>query len=108
MRAELKSLIAAVFVEGASFALFALGGFGPCGPSNPLGFAALLLNVFPGALIGALVLSALEGRVRPEVLDGIGAVVTILIGLVQLSFYWILFFVPFKKREGTRPLQGRK
>jgi hypothetical protein len=106
MKPVLKSLIAAVLVEGLSFALFALGGFGPCGPSNPLGFAALLLNIFPGGLGGALVLNALEGRVRPELLDG--PAVPILIGVVQLGFYWLLFLMLFKRRGQVSLRQERQ
>ena len=46
-----KAAIIGCSVEAVLAGAFALGGFGPCGPANPIGFAGLLGHIFPSLLV---------------------------------------------------------
>jgi len=86
-----RSFLAGGIVEALFAGCFALGGFGPCGPSNLFGFIGFISHVFPGFLL-ALFLSSEFGL--PD-----QAVVPILIG-TQAAFWWLLAYLLWERRKG--------
>jgi hypothetical protein len=96
MNPVLKAILWASAVECASVAMLLLGGFGPCGPSNPLGLIAMLLNIFPGAMV----VFGLQAIFKPNVLND--TVCEILAVAIQLGFFWLIFYWRFRKSARAR------
>ena len=84
-----KAVSVGVAVEAVLLGCFALGGFGPCGPSNPLGFIGMLAHLFPGFAVAALMSTVFEA---PEVLA------TTIIVVVQAVFWGGLAYLHYRPK----------
>jgi hypothetical protein len=85
-----KSLLVGGVVEAVLAGCFALGGFGPCGPSNLFGFIGFISHIFPGFLL-AIFLSSEFGLPDKDA-------VWILIG-AQMAFWWLLAYLVWERRR---------
>jgi hypothetical protein len=90
MKTRYKAIAIGCATEAFFASLFALGGFGPCGPTNPLGFIGMLAHFFPGMFIAA----GIEEYFK---LSDIGG--DILIVLIQ-AIFWSAISFQFVKRGG--------
>jgi hypothetical protein len=61
--------------------MFAVGGFGPCGPSNPLGSVGWLAHLLPGAVVAWMLESGLAAH---------GAILVVAAVASQAAFWIVL------------------
>jgi len=87
-----KAVLVGCAMEAAAAACFAAGGFGPCGPSNPLGFVGLLLHL-PSFLAMAPLMSF---ATLPEYV-GTGLMI-----LVQAVLFAAIAYSVFRRRARVR------
>jgi hypothetical protein len=78
----LRATLMGCAIEAGFGELFAVGGFGPCGPGNPLGLVGVIAHV-PG-ILGSMALSAIF-----HVPDAVGPAVII---VFQLLFWTLLIW----------------
>lgn len=77
MNLALRAVLIGCTVEGTLAAMFAASGFGPCGPSNPIGYVGVIGHL-PGALLVGPLASSLH---FPD------HVATVLIVVLQASMF---------------------
>lgn len=51
MKPLTRALAIGCAIEAVAAGMFALGGFGPCGPSNLFGFIGMVAHFFPGLVV---------------------------------------------------------
>jgi len=96
MKIAYKAIAVGCAIEASFASLFALGGFGPCGPNNPLGYIGLLAHFFPGMFVAAGI---------DEYVTLSGAVGAIVVILIQASFWSLISLWFLKARSKTETLE---
>lgn len=81
----IKTLMGACAIEAACVGAIVLGGFGPCGPTNPVGYIGLLAHLPAMLVLGPLSMwfklpSAIEFVAAPAIQIGVFAA---MIGVVR-------------------------
>jgi len=89
MKTIYKAIAIGCAIEAFFASLFALGGFGPCGPTNPFGFIGMVAHFFPGMFIAA----GIDDYFKLS--DVVGEIVIVLVQAI----FWSAISFQFVKRE---------
>ncbi len=90
MRPGLRAVLVGCGIEACLAATFAASGFGPCGPSNPIGFVGVI-----GHIPGLLIVEGLGHAVR---IPG-SAETGVMIGMQAIMFAALAYWIGARRRR---------